>query len=699
MNRVRFVNLSLSVVFLTISFLSAQAPPASDAYVCSDSRGANFGALPLLAVGGQNSLHLTTAYVQFDLSGLPAGIASNGIQKASLRLFVDAVSQSGSFNVYTVTSKWGENTITFASAPALGAVVNSSPVSVTSASVNKFVLIDVTTAVQNWVAAPSSNFGLALAVVPNGSGLFSFDSKENPLTGHQPELEIVLAGGTGGGSVGPPGPQGPQGVPGPAGPAGSVGPQGIQGPAGATGAQGPVGAPGPTGPAGQIGPQGPMGFTGPAGPQGPVGANGTGFIFRNVFNPTATYSVNDVVTFNGTSYVAIVSSGPNTQTPDVNTTAWSVMAAAGAPGSSSAGPAGPPGPQGPPGVQGPPGPIGPQGIQGPAGPVGSQGVAGAVGPTGATGPQGPIGLTGLTGPQGPAGNNGTSFTFRNAFDAAAAYVVNDVVTFNGSSYIAIAANQGPSNPTPDTNPGAWSVMAAQGAQGPSGSAGPGGPAGATGQQGPTGPQGATGFTGPAGPGFLFRNAFSSSLTYAINDVVTFNGSAYVAIANNGPNTQTPDVNTSAWAVMAAAGAPGPPGLGGGTALFVGSTASTTTGKIQNGSTIGHIAATAQCSTSFAGSHMCSNSEMLASAQQGRLPSNVGDYWIATGMLTSDPAFTPQHPVNDCYGFSLNSSTGSPSGFVPEGIVWDTTPVSTGSSAEKGPTIAFCSNAFSIACCK
>jgi hypothetical protein len=38
-----------------------------------------------------------------------------------------------------------------------------------------------------------------------------------------------------------------------------------------------------------------------------------------------------------------------------------------------------------------------------------------------------------------------------------------VVTYNGSSYVAIAASSGPSNPTPDTNPGAWSIMAQQGA--------------------------------------------------------------------------------------------------------------------------------------------------------------------------------------------------------------------------------------------
>ena len=66
------------------------------------------------------------------------------------------------------------------------------------------------------------------------------------------------------------------------------------------------------------------------------------------------------------------------------------------------------------------------------------------------------------GTHGAAGTNGTGFAFRNAFDANASYAVNDVVNYNGSTYVAIATNAGPANPTPDTNPDDWSVMAQQG---------------------------------------------------------------------------------------------------------------------------------------------------------------------------------------------------------------------------------------------
>jgi Collagen triple helix repeat (20 copies)/IPT/TIG domain len=142
------------------------------------------------------------------------------------------------------------------------------------------------------------------------------------------------------------------------------------------------------------------------------------------------------------------------------------------------------------------GAIGPQGLAGPAGPTGAQG---PVGPTGPAGPTGPRGLTGAPGAPGPAGTNGLGFSFLNAFDAYATYALNNVVTYNGSSYIAIVPNgPNPTGPTPDQNP-SWSLLAAAGATGPTGPTGPQGLIGAPGPQGLIGNPGPAGPTGPAGP--------------------------------------------------------------------------------------------------------------------------------------------------------------------------------------------------------
>ena len=200
------------------------------------------------------------------------------------------------------------------------------------------------------------------------------------------------------GDVGPQGPQGIQGLPGTAGAQGLTGPQGPQGATGAQGIQGPQG------PQGATGAQGPQGLTGMQGDAGPAGTNGVGFYFRNAFDNSATYAVNDVVTLAGSTYVATVASfGPNNTTPDVSPS-WTLMAQAGATGPQGAtgaqGPQGVAGPQGDIGPQGPQGLQGPQGVAGPQGIQGPQGDIGPAGPQGATGAQGPQGLTGMQGPAG-----------------------------------------------------------------------------------------------------------------------------------------------------------------------------------------------------------------------------------------------------------------------------------------------------------
>jgi len=265
------------------------------------------------------------------------------------------------------------------------------------------------------------------------------------------------------------------------GPQGPMGPPGPQGVTGATGAQGPQGAPGaagPQGPTGSVGPAGPQGPAGPAGAAGPPGVNGIGFKLRNAFDPTASYGINDVVTFIGSSYVATTGNGPSAQTPDINSAVWNVMAQPGALG-----------PQGPQGLIGPIGPQGPQGLAGAAGPQGPQGPAGPVGPLG------PQGQAGPSGPAGPKGIDGVGFNFRNAFDSSASYAANDVVSYDGSTYVATTSN-GSSLQTPDTNTSTWNLMAQQG---PAGLQGPQGLTGPLGPPGPQGPQGLPGVTGPSGP--------------------------------------------------------------------------------------------------------------------------------------------------------------------------------------------------------
>src|SRR5579864_2744597 len=213
----------------------AQAPPSADTYVSSVTPKTNYGASPILVV--QTG---ATTFIQINLSAVPAGAS---VSKATLRLYVDGVVTGGSFDVFPVNGAWSENKLTYNTPPpTLGSsATGNKPIAITSSSVNKFILVDITSLVQGWLNGTIANNGVALSLT-SANGFFSFDAKESLLTGNGPELEVVLNG-----AAGPAGPQGIQGIQGPQGPTGqtgATGPQGLIGPkgdTGATGAQGPAG--------------------------------------------------------------------------------------------------------------------------------------------------------------------------------------------------------------------------------------------------------------------------------------------------------------------------------------------------------------------------------------------------------------------------------------------------------------------------
>ena len=245
----------LSLPLFAPLMMAQSAPPAANSFTDSSNPGVNYGAQTYLPVS-----NLYTSYLQFNLAPIPTGTT---VAKATLRLFVSSESTDGSFDVYPVNAAWPES-LTYSSAPALGASA-AGPVSITSSSLNHFVVIDVTSLVQGWLTTPSTNYGVALQLV-GPTGLFAFDTKESTITSHEPELEIALNG--------PAGPQGPLGPAGPSGLTGSIGPIGPQGPLGPAGPTGLTGSTGPIGPQGLLGPAGPTGSTGPIGPDGPQGPAG-----------------------------------------------------------------------------------------------------------------------------------------------------------------------------------------------------------------------------------------------------------------------------------------------------------------------------------------------------------------------------------------------------------------------------------------
>jgi hypothetical protein len=274
----------IAIILLTLTAIAGFAqtlPPSADTYYVPGN-GSNFGTGITITVGSSSSVGL----VQFDLTQLPAGVTAAQIQSAKLTLFLDHIGSAGTINVDTVSAStlWSELTVTGNSGISAGsAVATSVPVT----TVDTFISMDATAAVQGWITTPSSNNGFM--ILANGSTSVQFDSKENTTTSHPATLTIVLASsgptgptGTASTVAGPTGPTGPTGatgaasiVAGPTGPTGAAGTNGTNGATGPTGAAGTNGANGATGPTGAAGTNGTNGATGPTGPAGAIGATGS----------------------------------------------------------------------------------------------------------------------------------------------------------------------------------------------------------------------------------------------------------------------------------------------------------------------------------------------------------------------------------------------------------------------------------------
>lgn len=261
------------------------------------------------------------------------------------------------------------------------------------------------------------------------------------------------AGATG--PVGASGPQGPVGVTGATGPAGPGGPKGDKGDQGLQGVQGLQGNDGPVGPSGPQGLQGLQGVQGIKGDNFTVDALGT--LANRAAHDTQPAGFSYLATDNGNLYFregatsGVWSAGTPFRGPKGDT------GPAGATG--AAGPTGATGAQGLQGTQGAAGPTGATGPTGPGGPTGATGAQGLQGVKGDAGPVGPVGGTGPAGATGPAGPRGLNPLY--AWNSLTAYVKDDAVSYNGSTWIAKVGN---TNVIP-VEGATWTILAAKGADG------------------------------------------------------------------------------------------------------------------------------------------------------------------------------------------------------------------------------------------
>ena len=190
-HRLRSTSL-LPLILLACTAAYGQVTPLGDTYTNSAAATTNYGAQKTLNVDAAKEI----TYIEFNLASVPTGAS---ISQATLKLYVNTVVTAGAFELYAVNGPWTESGLTYSVAPALGSVIDSN-VPITTADKNQYILIPMTSTVQEWLTTPSSNNGIALVAV--GSFNATFDSKETATTSHPPELDIVFAGGGGGGITG-----------------------------------------------------------------------------------------------------------------------------------------------------------------------------------------------------------------------------------------------------------------------------------------------------------------------------------------------------------------------------------------------------------------------------------------------------------------------------------------------------------------
>ena len=129
-----------------------------------------------------------TAYLYFDLNDIPADAV---LRWAKLRLYLPAVRNRGSgLGVYRATSEWNEALASQQPGLSAGTVGLIGPEKIAA---KRFVTVDVTATVQDWISGKSENEGFAILPLPGGAGgvtAVSLTSKDGPVFGLPGELDL-----------------------------------------------------------------------------------------------------------------------------------------------------------------------------------------------------------------------------------------------------------------------------------------------------------------------------------------------------------------------------------------------------------------------------------------------------------------------------------------------------------------------------
>jgi hypothetical protein len=167
---------------------------------------------------------------------------------------------------------------------------------------------------------------------------------------------------------------------------------------------------------------------------------------------------------------------------------------------------------------------------------------GAVGDKGDEGAVGPQGQQGETGLQGPAGADAL-WSYNGEWQVNSSYATGDVVTYQGQLYYTKSVTTAGTLPTDITK---FDLIASKGADGQPGANGTNGADGTNGTNGTNGADALWNYTGE----------YSGGASYAVGDVVTFDGQLWYRKNSNGGNVGDTPSEGLFWDLLAAKGVDG-----------------------------------------------------------------------------------------------------------------------------------------------
>ena len=166
-------------------------PLLANAYVYDAQPNTNFGGAQSLVVKTSSPGHNRIAYLQLDLTTLPANVATVQLQLYGLITGGSASETAVQTNLYAADPNWDEYSVTWNTRPAVGELLGALTVTRTG----QWFTLDVTPYVQAGLAAGQNTIALALQNPLDTSAVSSFNAIEAAVK--QPQLLVGYYSGFG----------------------------------------------------------------------------------------------------------------------------------------------------------------------------------------------------------------------------------------------------------------------------------------------------------------------------------------------------------------------------------------------------------------------------------------------------------------------------------------------------------------------